>query len=399
MKARIEEEPMHNQHHQELTGAERLSLLRLGIRNTFGLALCGLILFWPYRVNAQQATVESISHLPTVSPISVQVSGRAQRMPDGMFRYQWPGIYFFASYQGSALYFRLGGGDQDLHINVDGQSLTPLARVADGVYRISSAAAGKHTVRIDVVNENQDSPKSLGNFAVDAGSHGLPIAPGKRQIEFIGDSHTVGYGNTSATRNCSESKVWSTTDTSQSLGADVAVHYRADYQINAISGHGIVRNYNGSPGDPVPVAYPFMFFDKQLKYEDPTWRPSVIVISLGTNDFSTALHPGEPWKSREALHADYEQTYVGFLKSLRQAHPHALIILWATDMADGEISAETGKVAETIRKSGDKRIEFFEASGLSFQGCHFHPSIADDRTIANSIIQIIDKHHDVWPDE
>lgn len=28
-----------------------------------------------------------------------------------------------------------------------------------------------------------------------------------------------------------------------------------------------------------------------------TWRPQVVVVNLGTNDFSTAINPGEPWTS------------------------------------------------------------------------------------------------------
>jgi hypothetical protein len=38
-----------------------------------------------------------------------------------------------------------------------------------------------------------------------------------------------------------------TTDNSQAFGPKVAKHYAADYQVNAISGRGIVRNFNGSP--------------------------------------------------------------------------------------------------------------------------------------------------------
>src|SRR6185312_14756892 len=107
------------------------------------------------------------------------------------------------------------------------------------------------------------------------------------QIEFIGDSHTVGYGNTSRTRECTQDDVWKTTDNSQSFGPLIAGHYAADYQINAISGRGIVRNYNGTPGDTLPVAYPYVLFDKKEEYSDPHWKPQIIVISLGTNDFST----------------------------------------------------------------------------------------------------------------
>ncbi len=160
--------------------------------------------------------------------------------------------------------------------------------------------------------------------------------------------------------------MWSDTDDTQSFGAVTAAHYDADYQINAISGRGVVRNYNGFKGDTLPQAYPYVLFDKKQKYDDPAWRPQVLVIALGTNDFSTPLNPGEPWKTREELHADYEATYVKFLQELRAKNPKAYIIVWATDMANGEIEAEAGKVVQQIKQQGDQHISFLPIDELSF---------------------------------
>jgi len=113
------------------------------------------------------------------------------------------------------------------------------------------------------------------------------------------------------------------------------------------------------------------------------------VIALGTNDFSTPLNPGEPWSSRDALHADYEATYLKFLQSLRSRHPHAFLLLWATDMAEGEIQAEVKKVVAKFA-AGDKRIAFVPVNALALTGCDWHPSVDDDRTIAAALIKAID---------
>ncbi len=67
-----------------------------------------------------------------------------------------------------------------------------------------------------------------------------------------------------------------------------------------------VRNYIGLAADTLPTTHPFVVFDKKERYANVHWRPQVIVVGLGTNDFSTALNPGEPRKSRDALHTDYE---------------------------------------------------------------------------------------------
>src|SRR5581483_4115146 len=94
----------------------------------------------------------------------------------------------------------------------------------------------------------------------------------------------------------------------------------------------------------LPIAYPYVLFDKKTAYKDATWRPQVLVVELGTNDFSTQLHPQERWRSRDELHADFEATYVRFVKQLRAANPNAFFILMASDGADGEIQAEVQKV-------------------------------------------------------
>ena len=65
--------------------------------------------------------------------------------------------------------------------------------------------------------------------------------------------------------------------------------------------------------------------------------------------------------------------------------PDALIVLWATDLADGEIAAEEGKVVAAMRAAGDRRIVFVPVTGLAFGGCNAHPSLADQRIIADRI--------------
>jgi lysophospholipase L1-like esterase len=307
-------------------------------------------------------------------------------------QYQWPGLYFESKFRGSSVYFETGSGAVILHVSVDGVSLGTLVKPRPGAWQVDGLANGTHVVR---VTESQAAPNTFGGFALPAGSSALSMTPRQRQIEFIGDSHTVGYGNTSKTRDCPGDQVWSTTDTSQSFGPRVARHYDADYQINAISGRGIVRNYDGSPGDPLPVAYPFVLLDHGARYDDASWRPQVIVIALGTNDFSTALHAGEKWSTRDELHADYETTYARFLEALRARNPQAYFVIWATDMAEHEIQAEANKVVELRESRGDDRIGFLAIDGLEMTGCDWHPSLADDAAIATRLIQIIDARK-IW---
>lgn len=312
------------------------------------------------------------------------------------YTYQWPGVYFEAAFSGTSVYFRLGPGDEVLHVFVDDQRVGSLVKPADGLYEIAGLDNADHAVRIEAANESQAAPATFGGFALPRNGKALASRQRARQIEFIGDSYTVGYGNISPKRECTTDEVWSTTDTSQAFGPIVARHYDADYQINAISGRGIVRNWDGTAGDPLPVAYPFALFDKKVAYKDEGWRPRIIVIELGANDFSTALHAEEKWRSRNELHADFEATYVRFVKQLRASHPDAFFILMATDGADGEIQSEVQNVLSRLRQAGETRIDFIPMNGLAMTGCHHHPSTADDKNVADLLIRFIDSHPQLW---
>jgi len=327
--------------------------------------------------------------------LDAYVAGRTQRA-SSKYTYQWPGLYFDAAFLGPKVYFEVGPGDVILRVLVDGQPVATLAKPAPGFYEIANFANSRHTVRIEALTESQAGPNVFGGFYYSKGTQPLPVKPRARQIEFIGDSHTVGYGNTSPTRECTEKEVWATTDNSQAFGPKVAGHYDAEFQINAISGRGIVRNYGGSPGDPLPEAYPFALLDHSARYADTKWQPQIIVIALGTNDFTTALNPGEKWKTRDELHADFESNYVKFVESLRARNGEAFIIIWTTDMAEGEIESEARRVVSRLESAGEKRIAFVPLHGLAMTGCHWHPSVVDDDAIAAALIRSIDGNKTSW---
>lgn len=331
--------------------------------------------------------------------LPLQVGGRMAPGADAAtgYRRQWPGTYFEAAFRGPAVDMAVGPGDVSLRIAIDGAAPIALVRPAPGRYRLTAPSPGRHRVRIDIVSESQAGPTAFGGLFAPSGTTPLPAPAGRRQrIEFIGDSHTVGYGNTSTTRDCTDAQVWETTNTAQGIAGQLSRRYDAAYRVNAISGRGIVRNYGGMPATTIPDAYPYALFDGHTPANDRGWQPQVIVIALGTNDFSTPLKPEERWKTRDALHGAYEAGYVRFVQDLRRRNPRAFFVLWATDLADGEIAREVAKVGDTLRAGGETRLAVVPVTGLAFAGCHFHPNVADDAKIAAAIGQAIDARKDVW---
>ena len=332
--------------------------------------------------------------------LPMAVHGRVVEREDdegrGVYVRQWPGSYFETAFTGTAALFRIGAGKANYRIGVDGAFLRDLETPAPGLYRIAGLTEGRHVLRVDVISESQSEATAFGGFTASPGTRPAPLGSRARQIEIVGDSHSVGYGNRLEMQDCTQAQVFASTDAGQSPGALLARQYDADYRIDAISGRGVVRNYNGTAADTLPQAWPFALFDHAKLTRDPAWNPRLAVISLGTNDFSTPLHAGEKWADRAALHADYEASFVGFLGTLRTRFPHAFLLLWATELADGEIASEADKVVERMRAAGERRIAFVPVTDLSFSACHGHPDLTDDRAIAATLAEQVDARPDIW---
>ena len=349
---------------------------------------------------ARAATVARVDAKAPVDlvPAQVAIGGRVATPPgSGGWTWQWPGLYFETAFAGREAFFEVGAGASILHVEVDGRTAATLDRPTPGLYRLSGLADHRpHILRIQAATENQAGPNRFDGIFLPAGSQPLPPPLRERRIEFIGDSHTVGYGNLSPRRECSEAVVWSTTDNTRAYGPLLAARYGADYRVNAISGRGVVRNYDGMAAATLPQAYPFALFDGHTPVADDGWQPQVVVLALGTNDFSTALHAGERWPDRAALRADYEATYAAFLRSLRARYPAAYLLVWSTGLHDGEIRAAAGHVVEALRRDGEARIGYVPVDGLAMDGCHAHPSLADHARIAGLLRAHLDAQPQVW---
>ncbi|MDG2531158.1 SGNH/GDSL hydrolase family protein [Caulobacter endophyticus] len=328
------------------------------------------------------------------TPLPALAGGRVVAGPEG-WTYQWPSARFEAAFAGEAVLFKVGAGDQILHLSIDGSPVGRLIKPAPGLYRIEGLANGRHLVAASVVNEMQAAPARFGGFFLDGGRP-LPLAAPRRQIEFIGDSHSVGYGDASEVRACPGDGVWMTTDNSIAFGPLTAQRFGAERQVNAISGRGIVRNFDGMAGDTLPLAWPKALLGAAPAYANDDWRPQVVVINLGTNDFSTPLKPGEPWKDRQALRDDYVATYARFVRDIRARQPQAFVILLAPPSADSEIAAQVDRVAETLTAGGETRLAVIPVGEMELTGCDWHPSARDQQGISDKLSAFLAQRPEIW---
>ncbi|MEU4689884.1 polysaccharide deacetylase family protein [Actinoplanes sp. NPDC023714] len=311
-------------------------------------------------------------------------------------RYTWPGVYFEGRFRGTSVGIALDDAVNDYEIQVDGGASVNLVRPGRTTHWINGLTAENHSVRVAKRTESPWAAGQFGGFVAGPGGTllGRP-APRSRQIEFIGDSWTAGYGNTSTERDCTgNGGVDRNSNANQSFGALTARTLDADYQINAWSGRGMVRNYNG--GDPGTDFRTWYDRTLQAAGDEPWrprgWRPQVVVVGLGINDFSTPLNPGERWTDEAALAADFRAAYHGFLDKLRDRYgPRTRIVLTYPSL--GNTTALADAVEQVVAERADRRVRSLHydnaALGLDLLGCDWHPSARDHELLAGALTPVL----------
>ncbi|HWI85460.1 MAG TPA: SGNH/GDSL hydrolase family protein [Sphingomonas sp.] len=328
-------------------------------------------------------------------PLPVHVGGRAIRYSDGSLGFGWPATYFEGAFEGTGVSVAVETTTDWMQLSVDGTRRVLLTQPGAASMTLSGLLPGAHIVRLEKLTESQSGGgRFIGFYPVDGGRP-LPAPSHPRRIEFIGDSHSVGYGDLSPTRDCSTQEVHDRTDSQQAFGPLLARHFDADYRVIAFSGFGVVRNYAGmDSGLSLPIIYRRMKPDEpaRLEQDGESWRPQLIVINLGTNDFSTPLHAGERWPDDARLRADYRATYVAFVRGLIAKQPQARLIL----IGYPSFQAEVSQVAAILNRDARRPVLTFVSGNLELTGCHFHPSLNDHRAMAAGLQDLLDRHSEVW---
>ncbi|MFM9444914.1 SGNH/GDSL hydrolase family protein [Streptomyces acidiscabies] len=329
----------------------------------------------------------------TAAPTRFHTVGRTAPGADGFVQFTWPGVYFEARFKGTGVGVVLDDSVNDYDLQIDGMTVTTLVTPGRTTARIGGLADAVHRVRLV---KRTESPWAVGKFGGFVAVRGGAILPApsarRRQIEYIGDSFTAGYGNVSGVRDCSAvGGVDRNTNTDLSFGALTARALDADYQINAFSGRGMVRNYAGtSPGTDYRTYYDraLLNIDGDIWHRPPSWRPQLIVVGLGINDFSTPLHPGEPWTTQAELVAAFETAYHGFLDRLRTRYgPHPHLLLSSTQVS-APYRETVERITRTRHTQGDPRVHhwYYGDAPLDLLACDWHPSAQDHRTLSTLLL-------------
>ncbi|WP_066681927.1 SGNH/GDSL hydrolase family protein [Caulobacter sp. CCH9-E1] len=312
------------------------------------------------------------------TPLPLNIGGRVAPASNSAYDFGWPGVYFEGRFTGPSVEIAVDTGVEHLAVSVDGVRKAELIKSGETRLKLDRLGPGEHVVRLDKLTESQTGSARFEGFFVGKAGRALPAPVRSRRIEFIGDSYTVAYGVRSTTQDCTEQQVHDLTDTSLSFAPILAARLDADYRIEAFSGRGVVRNYNGlAPGEPLPALFPRLIpgqAEPRIAANDP-WKPEIVVIGLGANDFSTALHAGEAWADEAALRKDYRDSYVAFVEGLKASRPGARFFLIQGDTFVDDVAEVAGRAGATAVR----------ITGMERTACHGHPSVADQRMRADRL--------------
>lgn len=361
-------------------------------------------------VVAEEVGTDSVAGL---APLRANVTGRIVPLAGGVgdpseggpqvagFQHQWPGIHATARFFGDAVVVAFDDPFNRFRISFDDGAgpVVMVSRPEQRRFRLSGLGLGPHTVRIEKVSESSGVGILAGLYVPEGGQALAPPPLPARQIEIIGDSDSVGYGNASQTRDCLGEEVFWLTDTSESYGPRVARHFRADYHLIASSGVGLVRNYGGAePDRTMSLMYPRSLADDPAPQAARGWNPQIVVLALGSNDFDSPLGSEEEAIDPLALREEFEATYVRFVQDLRRRSPAAFFLLVMWEEYGSEYVAAHEAVVSALRADGETQIDLLPLPEMDKTGCHWHPSLDDHEKAAHSIIQYIESRLGLWHD-
>lgn len=339
---------------------------------------------------------------------NIQYSGRVDFSDPTAAVYASPGVSVTVRFRGNAISALLGdefryGSERGFHdVIVDGLVVGQVA-LEPGVDRYQLASGltlGQHTVSLVKRTQAMLGKSLFRGFEID----GELVAPPERPalaIEFIGDSITAGEGAdaVNGSSDCKQNAFGMVTDAGwgqpfhnadASYAVVTARALGAEYHLTAVSGIGLVRNYSTADTQTMPVVYDRTFVEEPASpvFDHTRFIPDIVVIALGTNDFSGGDAPaGNPRPNLDV--GTYLNAYAEFVSRVRADFPNAEIFALTSQLLGGAAasdlrSAVTGAV-QRANANGDARVHSFVTAQVAGQGCTGHPNAEQHAELARAL--------------
>jgi lysophospholipase L1-like esterase len=320
---------------------------------------------------------------------NIQYVGRFNRSDSKKAIFDWSGVYISATFTGTSCSIRLNDGSNLYDVTIDEQEPQVLQTDTSTVYSVADGLDDTvHTILIEKRTEASIGRGEFFGFILDE-EKGLvaPDPPLDRRIEFIGNSITCGYGVEG--ESASSPFTPETESATLSYAALIGRALNADYAMVAYSGRGVVRNY-GDSNKTSPYPMPSLYdrtccYDSTQVWDFTSWIPQVVVINLGTNDFSTQPHPDK---------SVFQEAYTQLIDSVQSLYSEVTIFCVCGPMIGEPCASYIEEVVDGCRESNANKEVYYipiRTSLLSSSelGSDWHPNVEGQQKIADIMLPII----------
>lgn len=319
---------------------------------------------------------------------SIRWVGRVAVAPEGDVKFDWSGTYADMVLCGSRLEMvATDSGLNYFNVIVDGKQHAIVKTDSKEPQRVVlfEGEQGTYNIRLQRRTEGFNGLSTIQSFECEGELVAAANQPRGRHIEFIGDSLTAGYGTDSASGD--EPYTAETQNCNLAYGCYVARYFDADYNLVAHSGQGLVRNYGDeqTTSEYTMLQRYGLLFDEADKEQEYNFRrrsyiPDLVVIFLGTNDFST-----KPWPSYEQFAEGYEE----LVEQVRAAHGNQVPILCVSSYVFEPTFDYVWRIAQ-----GDPNLHFACILPEAFArpselGASEHPNRVGQQKMAMTLIPYI----------
>ena len=223
----------------------------------------------------------------------------------------------------------------------------------------------------------------------DAPNPVTPTAARPLSIEFIGDSITCAYGVEAS--GFGDPFRTTTENFMKSYAYLTAAELSADYSAVCYSGYGVVSGSTGAGMRNVGMLVPSVYDDVSdvlgQPWDFPAHSYDVVVINLGTNDFS---YTG----TDEGRMQEFSRGYADFLAAVRERNPESYIICTLGTMGGQELYPYLEQAVWSFcERTGDTRVTCYLSEPIDFanDGCgsYGHPGEITQQKSADTLADVI----------
>ena len=320
---------------------------------------------------------------------------------DGEVSFDWTGVYLKARFLGTYLEMKVSDtgnnyynvwldspmdADPDKVIRTHGTDTTIVLFSKEEIKarfgKDKKALKEPHQVILQKRTEGFQGITTFREFTSD-GIFLQADKPSDRVMEFVGDSYTCGYGTEASNKDRFSPE---TENQNLTYACKAARYFGADQIIIAHSGMGVARNYNGNNKD---AFMPDLYLRTYDGVPEPAWnandfapKPSITVIYLGTNDFSTGMQPAE---------RVFVKNYITLLKEIKEYYGESHPILCVAPKHD---PIQETYIRKAIDSGGLSDVHFLALSysvhdHTGDMGADGHPNGSGHTKLAYTVIPVI----------